>query len=70
LRIISWHAWFLVACVVSKKFIKFLRKTLKKFDLNLKRKMVLKKKFEKGKEKKEEETLPPYLSAQTACRPI
>jgi hypothetical protein len=32
----------LVACVVSKKFIKFLRKSLKEFDLNLKRKVVLK----------------------------
>jgi hypothetical protein len=40
----------LVACVVSKKFIKFLRKSLKKFDLNLKRKW-----FEK--EKKENHSL-------------
>jgi hypothetical protein len=47
LCIISWLAWFLVACVVSKKFIKFLRKSLKKFDLNLKRKNGLKMKFEK-----------------------
>jgi hypothetical protein len=38
LCIISWLAWFLVACVVSKNFIKFLRKSLKEFDLNLKRK--------------------------------
>jgi hypothetical protein len=36
--------------------------------LNLKRKVVLKKKFEKEKEKNK--TLPPYLSAQTAQRPI
>jgi hypothetical protein len=42
LCIISWLAWFLVACVVSKKFIKFLRKSLKEFDFNLKRKVVLK----------------------------
>jgi hypothetical protein len=31
-----------MACVVAKKFIKFLRKSLKEFDLNLKRKVVLK----------------------------
>jgi hypothetical protein len=33
--IISWLAWFLVACEVSKKSIKFLGKSLKKFELNL-----------------------------------
>jgi hypothetical protein len=39
----------LVACVVSKKFIKFLRKSLKEFDLNLKRKVVLKRSLKKNK---------------------
>jgi hypothetical protein len=53
LCIISWLAWFSVACVVSKKFMKFLRKSLKKFDLNLKRNG-LKLKFEKEKKKKKE----------------
>jgi hypothetical protein len=52
LCIISWLAWILVACVVSKKFIKFLRKSLKRFDLNLKRKNGLKMKFEKEKKRK------------------
>jgi hypothetical protein len=61
LCIISWLAWFLVACVVSKKFIKFLRKSLKKFNLNLKTKMVLKRSLEKKKKRK---TLPAPLSAQ------
>jgi hypothetical protein len=32
----------LVACVVSKKFIKFLRKSLKEFDFILKRNVILK----------------------------
>jgi hypothetical protein len=68
LCIISWLAWFLVACVVSKKFIKFLRKSLKKFDLKLKRNG-LKMKFEKEKKKKKK-TSPAPLSAQTAQRPV
>jgi hypothetical protein len=55
LCIISWLAWFLVACVVSKKFIKFLRKSLKEFDLNMKRKVVLKRSLKKKKNTK------PYL---------
>jgi hypothetical protein len=47
--------------VVSKKFIKFLRKSLKEFDLNLKRKVVLKRSLKK---KKKEKTLPSHLSAE------
>jgi hypothetical protein len=39
-----------------------LRKSLKEFDLNLKRKVVLKRSLKK--EKKKNKTLPPYLSAQ------
>jgi hypothetical protein len=68
LCIISWLAWFLVACVVSKKFIKFLRKILKEFDLNLKRKMVLKRSLKKKIKKRK--TLPAPLLAQTAQRPV
>jgi hypothetical protein len=49
LCIISWLAWFLVAYVVSTKFIKFLRKSLKEFELNLKKKSGLKKKKKKRK---------------------
>jgi hypothetical protein len=56
LCIISWLAWSLVACVVSKKFIKFLRKSLKEFDLNLKRKVVLKRSLKKKRKKTK-----PYL---------
>jgi hypothetical protein len=58
LCIISWLAWFLVACVVSKKFIKFLRKSLKEFDLNLKRKVVLKRSLKKKEKKKTVPSLP------------
>jgi hypothetical protein len=64
LCIISWLAWFLVACVVSKNFIKFLRKSLKRFDLNLKKKNGLKKKFEK--EKKQNLTCSPFGPARPA----
>jgi hypothetical protein len=42
-------------------------KSLKEFGLNLKRKSLNWKRFEKEKEKKTKE--PPYLSAQPACRP-
>jgi hypothetical protein len=58
----------LVACVVSKKFIKFLTKSLKEFDLNLKRKMVLKRSLKKKRKKRK--TLSAPLSAQTAQRPV
>jgi hypothetical protein len=51
----------LVAYVVSTKFIKLLRKSLKEFDLNLKKKSGLKKKFEKEKKGK---PCPAPLSAQ------
>jgi hypothetical protein len=51
--------------VVSKKFIKFFRKSLKKFGLNLKRKVVLKGVW-KRKEKKKAN--PSHLSAQPGCR--
>jgi hypothetical protein len=60
LCIISWLAWFLIACVVSKKFIKFLRKSLKEFDLNLKRKMVLKRSLKKKRKKKEKPCRLPF----------
>jgi hypothetical protein len=60
LCIISWLAWFLVAYVASKKFINFLRKSLKEFGLNLKRKVVLKRSLKKKKKK----NLPSHLSAQ------
>jgi hypothetical protein len=63
LCIISWLAWFLVACEVSKKFIKFLRKSSKEFDL--KRKMVLKISLKKKRKEKKRKTLPAPLSAQT-----
>jgi hypothetical protein len=67
LCIISWLAWFLVACVASKKFIKFLRKSLKEFGLNLKKKKsCFEKEFEK--EKKEKTYLPTFRPSQ-ACRP-
>jgi hypothetical protein len=68
LCIISWLAWFLVACEVSKKFIKFLRKSSKEFDLNLKRKMVLKRSLKMKRKKRK--TMPAPLSAQTAQRPV
>jgi hypothetical protein len=41
---------------------------LKEFDLNLKRKMVLKRSLKKKRKKRK--TLPAPLSAQTAQRPI
>jgi hypothetical protein len=67
LCIIRWLAWFLVACVASKKFIKFLRKSLKEFGLNLKKKKsCFEKEFEK--EKKEKTYLPTFRPSQ-ACRP-
>jgi hypothetical protein len=51
-------------------FIKFLRKCLKEFDLNLKkRKVVLKRSLKKKKEKKENHTLLTFRPIQ-ACRPI
>jgi hypothetical protein len=57
----------LVACVVSKKFIKFLRKSLKEFDLNLKRKVVLKEVCKKRK--KEKAYLSPFGPARPAGPP-
>jgi hypothetical protein len=68
LCIISWLAWFLVAYVVSTKFIQFLRKSLKEFDLNLKKKSGFKKKFEKEKKNKKNLALLPFRPSQ-ACRP-
>jgi hypothetical protein len=52
----------LVACVASKKFIKFLRKSLKEFGLNLKRKVCFKKSLKK--KRKKNKSLPSHLSAQ------
>jgi hypothetical protein len=46
--------------VVSKKFIKLLRKSLKEFDLNLKRKMVLKRSLKKKRKKKEKPCRLPF----------
>jgi hypothetical protein len=66
LCIISWLAWFLVAYVVSTKFIKFLRKSLKEFDLNLKKKSGLKKKFEKEKKKRKTMPCSPFGPARPA----
>jgi hypothetical protein len=54
-------------CVTSKKFIKFLRKSLKEFGLNLKRKVCFKKSLKKKRKKRE--SLPPFPSTQPACRP-
>jgi hypothetical protein len=68
LCIISWLAWFFVACVVSKKFIKFLRKSLKEFDLNLKRNVVLKRSLKKKRKKKRNCALLTFRPSQ-ACRP-
>jgi hypothetical protein len=53
--------------VVSKKFIKFLRKNLKEFDLNLKRKVVLKRSLKK--KKRENLTLSPFGPARPAGPP-
>jgi hypothetical protein len=52
--------------VASKKFIKFLRKSLKGFGLNLKRKVCFKKSLKKKRKKR---NVPSYLSAQLACWP-
>jgi hypothetical protein len=46
--------------VTSKKFIKFLRKSLKEFGLNLKRKVCFKKRVRKRKEKKRKLTSLPF----------
>jgi hypothetical protein len=64
LCIISWLAWFLVACVVSKKFIKFLRKSLKEFE----KKSCFKRSLKKKKRKKRKQTLLPFRPSP-ACRP-
>jgi hypothetical protein len=48
----------LVACVTSKKFIKFLRKSLKEFGLNLKRKVCFKKSLKKKRKKRKLTSLP------------
>jgi hypothetical protein len=56
----------LVACVVSKKFIKFLRKSLKEFDLNLKRKVVLKRSLKKKRKKTQNLTSLPFGPARPA----
>jgi hypothetical protein len=66
LCIISWLAWFLVACVVSKKFIKFLRKSLKEFDLNLKKKSCFKRSLKKRK--KESKPFLPFGPSGPAAR--
>jgi hypothetical protein len=68
LCIISWLAWFLVACEVSKKFIKFLRKSSKVFDLNLKRKMVLKRSLKKKRKKKKNHAGSPFSPNGPAAR--
>jgi hypothetical protein len=53
--------------VASKKFIKFLKKSLKEFGLNLKRKVCFKKSLKK-KRKKEKAYLLTFRPSQ-ACRP-
>jgi hypothetical protein len=52
--------------VASKKFIKFLRKSLKEFGLNLKRKVCFKKSMKKKRKKK---SLPSHHSAQPGLPP-
>jgi hypothetical protein len=61
-------AWFLVACVTSKKFIKLLRKSLKEFGLNLNRKVCFKKSLKK-KRKKEKAYLPSLRPSRPAGPP-
>jgi hypothetical protein len=55
--------------VTSKKFIKFLRKSLKEFGLNLKRKVCFKKEFEKEKEKKKKVYLLTFWPSRPAGPP-
>jgi hypothetical protein len=50
---------FLVACLASKKFLNFLRKSLKEFGLNLKKKSC----FKRSLRKKRKKDLSSHLSA-------